>query len=232
MGDYWYPMLTGAMTLGVWLLITVGKRLWASRRTTSMAEWTAEVEAACIERIHAAIHCAEVDKRLEQLIGEVPEGYNEAVFETLELAERAERSAAERVGKGGLEYKPFFGRKVPSRLARYKPQEPVETPSTPPPKQTWSRKLKHTLGLVPKQQPVAANDEATMGDEILPPPYSEIHELLPELPDVEAEDDVDFSELEEQEVEPVNTRTRARPRRVRVAQPAMEWVGGQLVQRK
>ena len=68
----------------------IRRYLLGSRIPKKMAEWHSEVENCCYEVIRARIYVAECEKRMMDLVGEVPADFNPILFSAPYLAKSVE----------------------------------------------------------------------------------------------------------------------------------------------
>ena len=83
----WIPLMSFFMgLLAFGLSRAVHAILTTSKVPKDMERWHAEVESACFDVIRARIYVAECEKRIIELVGEVPADFNPTLFAAPQLA--------------------------------------------------------------------------------------------------------------------------------------------------
>ena len=84
-----------ALSFGMGLLAfglsnVIQRYFLGSRIPKDMARWHSEVESVCYEVIRARIYVAEIERKLVDLVGEVPADFNPVLFSAPALAKAVE----------------------------------------------------------------------------------------------------------------------------------------------
>lgn len=99
----WLLMVSVGIGIVLFVAMRAIERYHAgSKIPREMALWHSEVEAACYDVIRSRIYVAECEKRIEELVGNVPADFNPALFQAPLLAKAVEKAMIERAEAANL----------------------------------------------------------------------------------------------------------------------------------
>jgi len=84
-----------------------------SKIPKDMAGWNEEVERACMDVIRAKLYVATTERRLSDLVGEVPADFNSMMFSAPAIAQAVEKAAMAKVESDGDPPTPRFATVTP-----------------------------------------------------------------------------------------------------------------------
>jgi len=79
-----------------------------SKVPDDMGQWSAEIEAVCIDLVRARLHVAAMERRLNDYIGNVPADFNPAMFSAPAVAKAVEQAAIAKAESVGEHPEPRF----------------------------------------------------------------------------------------------------------------------------